>query len=55
MYRILGERYHRLDPLLSQSVYLDGIAELRRLMEVARAEDLAPTVAWLEHYFQKYE
>jgi patatin-like phospholipase/acyl hydrolase len=49
--RFLGERYHRLDPLLSESVYLDGIAELRRLVEVARTEDLAGTTAWLQRYF----
>ena len=49
--RFLGERYHRLDPLLSESVYLDGIAELRRLVEVACAEDLTATVIWLQRYF----
>ena len=30
---------------------LDGIAELRRLMEVARTEDLSATTAWLQRHF----
>ncbi|HEX6385230.1 MAG TPA: patatin-like phospholipase family protein [Anaerolineae bacterium] len=51
--RFLGQRYHRLDPLLSQSVHLDGMAELRRLMEVARAEDLATTTTWLQRHFKE--
>ena len=49
--RFLGDRYHRLDPVLSESIHLDDFAQLRRLVAVARQEDLAPTVQWLHRYF----
>lgn len=49
--RFLGERYHRLDPVLPENVYLDGVAGLRRLMEVARGEELGATADWLRRYF----
>jgi patatin-like phospholipase/acyl hydrolase len=49
--RFLGERYQRLDPILSESIYLDDFAQLRRLVAVARQEDLTATHAWLARYF----
>lgn len=49
--QFLGERYHRLDPVLSENIHLDGLAHLRRLVEVARKEDLAETAVWLQHNF----
>jgi len=49
--QFLDQRYHRLDPLLSEAVHLDGLAHLRRLVEVARKEDLAETAVWLEKQF----
>ena len=50
--RFLGKRYHRLDPILSESIHLDDFAQLRRLVAVARQEDLADAVAWLQRYFE---
>jgi patatin-like phospholipase/acyl hydrolase len=49
--RFLGERYHRLDPVLSEAVHLDDFAQLRRLIAVARQEDLTGATAWLQRYF----
>ncbi len=49
--QFLGQRYHRLYPLLSEAVHLDGLAHLRRLVEVARKEDLADTAVWLGKHF----
>ncbi|RMG89117.1 MAG: hypothetical protein D6706_21875 [Chloroflexi bacterium] len=49
--QFLGERYFRLDPMLSEVVHLDGMAELRRLVSVAWQTDLRAAGAWLQQYF----
>jgi patatin-like phospholipase/acyl hydrolase len=49
--RVLGERYHRLDPRLPRPVDLDDIDEIPLLKEMARQADLAATIAWLEAHF----
>lgn len=49
--RFLGKRYHRLDPILSESIHLDDFAQLRRLVAVARQEDLTGTADWLQRCY----
>ena len=49
--RFLGERYHRIDTVLSENVHLDVFAQLRRLVAVARQEDLTESEAWLARWF----
>jgi patatin-like phospholipase/acyl hydrolase len=49
--RVLGERYHRLDPRLPRPVELDDIDEIPLLKEMAGQADLAAAIAWLEAHF----
>jgi patatin-like phospholipase/acyl hydrolase len=49
--RVLGECYHRLDPLLPEAISMDDVKQIPRLRELAMQTDLAETIAWLERYF----
>jgi patatin-like phospholipase/acyl hydrolase len=49
--RVLGQRYHRLDPLLPQKVNMDDLDAIPLLIELANQVDLAETIAWLSQYF----
>ena len=49
--RVLGERYHRLDPMLSEQISLDGVDQISLLRELAVQVDLSATVVWLAQYF----
>jgi patatin-like phospholipase/acyl hydrolase len=49
--RVLGERYHRLDPLLPGAVELDDLDQIPLLKEIAAREDLTATMAWLDEFF----
>jgi len=46
--RVLGERYHRLDPVLPEPIRLDDLERLPRLKEIAAEVDLAATLNWLQ-------
>jgi patatin-like phospholipase/acyl hydrolase len=49
--RVLGERYHRLDPVLPEAIDLDDVKQIPRLKELAMQADLARTLVWLEQNF----
>lgn len=46
--RILGDRYHRLNPLLPEPIYLNDVDQLPRLQEIAAQADLTATLDWLK-------
>jgi uncharacterized protein len=49
--RLLGGRYHRLDPLLPTRIPLDDTEKLAEMLGVADACDLSKTVAFLQATF----
>ena len=49
--RILGDRYHRLDPVLPEASGIDDVSQIPQLKEIAMQTDLTGTIAWLEKYF----
>jgi uncharacterized protein len=49
--RILGDRYHRLQPDLPEPIGLDAVDKLDKLMEIANEVDLAETAVWLNQFF----
>ncbi len=46
--QLLGARYHRLDPLLPESIGLDSIEKIPRLIEIAQRVMIETTVDWLK-------
>jgi patatin-like phospholipase/acyl hydrolase len=44
---LLGERYHRLSPILSKNIPLDDIKSYNMLVETAMNADLMPTIQFL--------
>jgi len=46
--RLLGERYHRLDPILPEVIGLDDYEQVDRLKDLARSVDLTATLDWLK-------
>ncbi len=50
--QLLGGRYHRLDPELSQIIPLDGVKQISLLLETAEEADIGSTIAWLETQLQ---
>lgn len=50
--RILGpEQYHRLNTVLPESVELDDVGSMDKLIQYAEAVDIGATVAWIEQFF----
>ena len=49
--RLLGERYHRLEPVLPQAVALDDWTKTEALIHFAQQAPLTPTIAWLRRNF----
>jgi uncharacterized protein len=49
--RLLGERFHRLAPVLPSAVALDDVERTDDLIAYARAVDLGPALAWLQEVF----
>ena len=45
--QLLGERYHRLNPLLPERINLDDIGKVPRLAEIGERVPLEPTLDWL--------
>ncbi len=53
---MLGDNFHRLDPLLNEPIPIDNAAGLAALEEAARAADLSPTIEWIkEHVYGEKE
>ena len=48
--QFLGERYHRLDPILKEPIDLDDGTQVHRLNQLAGRIDLAETTAWLQQH-----
>jgi len=46
--QILGDRYFRLNPILTDKVPLDGWERVPELVQIAREEDLVPMNRWIE-------
>jgi len=49
--RLLGDRFHRLAPLLPKPVALDDVERTEELIAYAREVDLAATLRWLHQMF----
>jgi len=45
--QLLGERYHRLNPLLPERINLDEVGKIPRLAEIANRVSLEATLDWL--------
>lgn len=50
--RVLGRRYHRLDPGLVEPISLDEVGKITDLLTVAEQVPLKETVRWLSRYFR---
>ena len=51
--RVLGERYHRLDPELPEAISLDDLDNIPQLKELGEHVDLTETITWLEQHFDE--
>lgn len=49
--RILGKRYHRVNPILPEPIELDDTSKIGRLIEIADALDLEQTVEWVRNQY----
>jgi patatin-like phospholipase/acyl hydrolase len=49
--RLLGPRYHRLEPVLSEVIPLDAADKVDRLVALAQEVDLGATIDWLQKSF----
>ena len=50
--QLLGKRYHRLSPMLTEPIRLDEVREVPRLKALANQVDLTETEKWLGYYFR---
>jgi patatin-like phospholipase/acyl hydrolase len=50
--RVLGRRYHRLDPELPGPISLDRVDQVPTLITLAEVVDLDKTAEWLSRYFR---
>ncbi len=50
--QILGESYHRINPLLSEKIGLDDRSKIPEMIEIANKEDLKPALKWLEEHWK---
>uniref|UniRef100_A0A6C0BPQ9 PNPLA domain-containing protein n=1 Tax=viral metagenome TaxID=1070528 RepID=A0A6C0BPQ9_9ZZZZ len=48
VHQILGNRFHRVEPLLSKDIALDDVSEHAEMMRVANEYDLTETFEWIE-------
>ena len=46
--QLLGARFHRLDPLLPETIGLDDVSKIPRLVEIAERVMLETTIDWLK-------
>ena len=49
--QILGESYHRINPLLSEKIGLDDRSKIPEMIEIANKEDLKPSLKWLKEHW----
>lgn len=49
--RLLGDCYHRLNPVLPRPIAADDIVALDQLKRIGQEVDLAATIEWLNRYF----
>jgi uncharacterized protein len=49
--RVLGGRYHRIDPHLPEKVEMDAVDQVPLLKAIGEQEDLSAAIHWLERYF----
>jgi patatin-like phospholipase/acyl hydrolase len=49
--RMLGPRFHRLNPVLPSPIGLDDLTQIRTMRQLAEEQNVEPTVAWLKEYF----
>ena len=52
--QILGRRYHRLAPELTEAIRIDDVREVPKLMDLAHRTDLSETERWLAYYFRDH-
>lgn len=50
--RVMGRRYHRLDPVLPEPIDLDDVSQIPALLALAESVDLTLTEEWLGKYFR---
>ena len=50
--QFLGDRFHRLDPILPGLIDIDDVKRMNLLKQVAVEEDLSETVEWLNSHFE---
>lgn len=50
--RVMGRRYHRLDPALPEPINLDDVSKIPELLALAENVDLTRTKEWLGRYFR---
>ncbi|KAN0024523.1 hypothetical protein ACTFIV_008931 [Dictyostelium citrinum] len=51
--QLLAEKYHRIDPLLTQNINLDQPKFIPLLEEIANAVDLTDTFNWIQEFWLK--
>jgi len=49
--RLLGRRYHRLEPVLPQAIAIDDWTKTEALVRFAKQAPLTPTITWLRRNF----
>jgi len=49
--QILGENYHRVNPILPEKIGLDDCSKTPEIIEIANEEDLKPSLKWLEEHW----
>ncbi len=48
--QLLGERFHRLDPVVTRPIEIDDVKRMADLRAIASTVDLADTLAWLDQH-----
>lgn len=48
--QLLGQRFHRLDPMLAEPIDIDDVSKIAELRRRAQATDLTTTLAWIDRY-----
>lgn len=50
--RLLGERYHRIDPILPNVVRLNDVFSIPQLLMTAMQAELSDSIGWLQAHFE---
>ena len=51
---LLGENYHRINPLLSKNIPLDDVSSLDMLREIAEAESIDETLRFVREHITSF-